>query len=330
VNAADCFVGVLVPPNVEPMPPPTSRVIGRVALALEAEGVGIVFGSEVERGRLSGFRATTAGWISVRDVSVVAFYDRFPSQARAADFARIRAGLAGVPISNPWSFTDLCRDKVECQRFLERHGIPMPALATDPSLFPEALARFGHGFLKPRFGALGEGVRRVHPGDALPDRLPGLVPDMLEPAILQEAIPAPAGWAGVSVRVLAQREANGRWTLLEPVVRRSADDPVVNVARGAEAAAGSDVLEPATIESLGTRATEALAALATIPEGNRILEVGLDFVVDPHGVPHLIEVNGRPRGRLEVLATLDPARFASPHQEAVERPLRVLARSRFS
>jgi len=42
-------------------------------------------------------------------------------------------------------------------------------------------------------------------------------------------------------------------------------------------------------------------------------------------VPHLIEVNSRPRGRLEALAAQDPSRFEAAHVEACARPLRVLA-----
>ena len=56
-----------------------------------------------------------------------------------------------------------------------------------------------------------------------------------------------------------------------------------------------------------------------------LVEVGVDVVIDPHGAPWLIEVNSRPRGRLEVLARLDPARFGHAHVDACARPLRVLA-----
>jgi hypothetical protein len=65
-------------------------------------------------------------------------------------------------------------------------------------------------------------------------------------------------------------------------------------------------------------------ALAERPGGDRLVELGLDFVVGRDGLPHLIEVNSAPRGRLLYLARLDPARWQRTHQTAVERPLRRL------
>ena len=47
--------------------------------------------------------------------------------------------------------------------------------------------------------------------------------------------------------------------------------------------------------------------LAALPEGDLLVEVGVDLVVDPEGRPHPIEVNGKPRGRLEILAEHDAA-----------------------
>ena len=69
----------------------------------------------------------------------------------------------------------------------------------------------------------------------------------------------------------------------------------------------------------------ATAALSASPVGAHALELGLDLVLDPEGEPHLIEVNARPNGRLEVLASQDPTRFATAHLDACLRPLRTLA-----
>ena len=55
------------------------------------------------------------------------------------------------------------------------------------------------------------------------------------------------------------------------------------------------------------------------------IELGVDLVVDEDGELHVIEVNGRPRGRLEVLAQQDPTRFQGAHAAAIARPLRWLA-----
>ena len=47
-------------------------------------------------------------------------------------------------------------------------GIALPPVEADPLCFARRLRQWGAGFVKPRFGALGVGVRRVEPGDPLP------------------------------------------------------------------------------------------------------------------------------------------------------------------
>jgi glutathione synthase/RimK-type ligase-like ATP-grasp enzyme len=317
------LVGVLVPIDPErPVPPPEARPIGRAALMLRAEGVPVAFGDEVRGGCLTGLMPRPGGWERVEQRPVVALLDRFPSQTRAARFGEIQRGLDGVPLLNVPAFTELCRDKLRCQQVLEQAGVPAPPVEADPERFAERLAQWGAGFLKPRFGALGVGVRRVTLGDPLPARLPGVRSDSLDPALLQRAVAAPSGWAGVSVRVLAQRAPGGGWEQGEPVVRRSRGDSVVNAARGAEVAAGRDALASDTrarVRALTARVTEALCS------GPGAIEIGVDLVIDPQGRPHLIEVNSRPRGRMEVLARQDRARFGALHLDACARPLRYLA-----
>lgn len=316
-------IGVLVPidPGL-PVPPPEARPIGRAALLLRAEGVDVVFGDAVADGRLSGLRPRPGGWEPVRGVRLAAALDRFPSQSRPARFAALRAGLAEVPLRNGVEATLLCRDKLDCQAFLEQAGVACPPVEARPARFEQQLEAWGAGFLKPRFGALGAGVRRVTPGDPLPAELPGVVPGRRDPALLQRAVPPPAGWAGWSLRVLAQRAPGGGWALGEPVVRRSEDDPVVNAARGAEVCAGRDVLRPETRAAVEAATRAVTAAFDSM---DAAIELGVDLVLDPEWRPHLVEVNSRPRGRLEVLAQQDPARFGQAHLEACARPLRYLA-----
>lgn len=297
--------------------------MGRAALALAREGIETIFGDEVEHGQMVGLRPRVGGWTPVR-AAVRAIHDRFPSQVRAVRYAAARAGLDGVPLANPPSLTLLCRDKVESQRLIETR-VAMPELETDPARFLDRLSRWGAGFLKPRHGALGRGVRRVVPGDPLPYRLVGMVPGRAEPAVLQRAVPPPAGWAGWSIRLLCQRLPGGGWWQGPLVVRRSRSDPVVNAARGAEVVPGDDVLPPETRSELARRGEAVCAILADQPQGDLLVELGLDFVVDTAGAPHLIEVNSRPRGRLEALAALDPDRYMAAHVEACARPIRYLA-----
>ncbi len=321
------MIGVLVPVDPgSPMPPPEARPIGRAALNLRRRGLRIVFGDAVRSGRLSGVEAVPGGWRPVEEAPVVALHDRFPSQRRAARFAEIRAAAGDVPLGNPPELTLLCRDKLRCQYALVEAGVPdQPDVEADPARFADTLAGWGAGFLKPRFGALGIGVRRVVPGDPLPAELPGVVPGRVDPAILQRAVPPPAGWGGWSVRVVCQRRRGGGWVQGEPAVRRHRTDPVVNAARGAEVAPGRDVLPVDTADAVGALATRVTDALARLDGGRWAVEVGLDLVIDSDGKPFLVEVNSRPRGRMEALAAADPGRFHDAHVAACGRPIEALA-----
>jgi glutathione synthase/RimK-type ligase-like ATP-grasp enzyme len=311
----------LVPSRPGALPPPETRPLGRAALTLGAEGLDVVFGDTVHDGVLHGWVAVPGGWNAV-EADVCGFVDRFPSQRRAEHYAEILANLAGKVCLNAPEVTLLCRDKVASQRLLESSGVELPSIVTDPEAFASALSAWGTGFLKPRFGALGVGVRRVRVGDALPAHLPGVVEGRLDPAVLQRAVVPPPGWAGWSVRVLAQRDPDESWVFGHPVVRRSREDPVVNAARGALVDAGADVLPPATAAAVQAAVEEAVAAFDPL---DGVVELGLDLVIDSQGFAHLIEVNSRPRGRMEVLAARDPLRFGALHTEALLRPLRVVA-----
>ena len=280
--------------------------IGRAALRLAAEGVPVVFGTSTSR-----MRAVPGGW-EPDERAVTALHDRFPSWNHPLEYARATAGLEALPRGNPVRFRDLCRDKV---RFQLQVPVPMPEIITDSRDFEHALATWGAAFLKPRYGGLGRGVRFVQPGAALPAQLEGAVAGQLEPAILQRAVPAPDGLAGLSTRWLLQREADGSWIVAGGVCRISETDPVTNVDRGARVEP-DDRLDAAT-RAMCREVLEAVAAWITDPE---VCEVGLDLVVGADGVPHLIEANSRPGGRL---AALGPA-YREQHVEACARPLRYL------
>ena len=255
---------------------------------------------------------------------MAAALDRFPQLVRPAAYRALLAGLAGVPIANPPFIDDLCRDKLRCQEAL--CALRWPAVEAVPERFGDAVARWGVAFHKPRFGALGHGVRRVVPGDPLPDVAEG-APGRLDPAFVQRGVPPPEGWAGIAVRALVQREGDG-FVLEHPVVRRSRTDAVVNAARGAEVEALHDALPGAVAEV--ERLTVAVAqALASGPGGELLVELGVDLVMDRDGLPWLVEVNGKPRGRLEVLAGRDPG-WQEAHVRVSARPLRWLAERFFS
>ena len=260
-------------------PAPESLPIGRAALALEREGIGVSLG---------GLRALPGGW--ERDErEVIAVYDRFPCNAWPEEYQPPTA----VPLENSHAVQALCRDKLAC-----RHVTGGPPIVSKD--FDEALRSWGTGFLKPRYGAFGRGVRFVRAGDSCPTTLPG-TNGVHEPSILQRAIDCEF----VSYRALVQREPRG-WVCC-PIVARVGDEPVVNVERGAVARPGGEL-----------PAVQALALDTALRIGG--LELGVDIVVDRDGAPHVIEVNAKPAGRLEQLG---PS-FAREHLEACMRPIRTL------
>lgn len=321
-------IGVLVPTAPGLPPPPATRPVGRAALALAEQGITVLFGDTLTRHGsdvvMAGLRALPDRW-APHTAPISALHDRFPSQRRAAKYAEARAVMGALPMGNPPSITLLCRDKATCQQVLEGSGVVMPPVVTDPADFEDALAAWGTGFLKPRFGALGIGVRRVVPGDPLPCELPGAVPGRADPAILQRAVPPPVGWAGRSVRALVQRLPGGGWTFCPPVVRQSRDDFVVNAARGASVAPAVDVLSAETMAHIRRGCQAVCERIAAQPDGAWVVELGLDLMIDAGGEAVLIEVNSRPRGRLEALAELDAERFGAAHVAACARPLAYVA-----
>lgn len=319
-------IGVLVPfQQTSSVVSPEQRPMGRAAIHLLKQGIEVIFGDQLISGKMSGVMARPGRWESIQDIPIACLYDRFPAQVRAEHYGQILAQAKGLPMGNPLSLTLLCRDKVKSQEFLERAGVQMPEFETDPTRFASRLDEWGVGFLKPRYGALGIGVRRVVPGDILPARLQSVVPGKTDPSILQRAIPPTEGWAGQSVRVLCQREPDGDWVPNEPIVRQSREDPVVNASRGAQVRAGSESLHGETRLMLRRECLAICAAFSAHPVAHLIVELGLDFVLDPDARPHLIEVNSRPKGRLEVLARRDPDRFMGAHIQACMRPIRRLA-----
>lgn len=294
--------------------------MGRAALQLEAQEIAVVFGHRAEEGRLWGVRARPGAWVAVEGIAVAAVYDRFPSQSRPGAYRALVLGLDPIPWANPRPLLELCTDKLRCQKHLE--GLAVPAIEGDPAAFGARLRRWGAGFLKPRFGSFGEGVRRVVPGDPLPARIP--VRGAPQPMILQRAISAPAPWAGIACRVLVQRLPDRSWRAEPPVARCHPSDPVVNAARGASVVSLEQLAagRSAPVQRLALQVAERLSAL----EGGELLvELGIDVALDADHTPWILEVNGRPRGRLEALAQLNPGAHGAAHVEACARPLRFLA-----
>lgn len=309
--------------------PPEASVLGRAALLAEAEGIKVTFGAPTGPRSASGVRPVSGGWRTVVHQPIHAVYDRFPSQswpgewAAACDLLR-PGGKLSLPLGNPPSLTSLCRDKLACQDTLAAASLELPPVVSDPGAFEGALRNWGSAFLKPRHGGLGRGVRRVVPGDALPGRGPGARRGCDDSYILQRAVLPPPGWAGVSLRILVQRTPIGGWLARPAVARCSREDPVANVDRGALALPASELLGDESLSEARRLALCAAEQLSRQPGCTSATELGVDLVVGPDARPVLIEINGRPIGRLEHLAKARHGSWQSLHEEALLAPFRWL------
>lgn len=304
--------------------PAAERAVGRAGMALSTGDVPVVFGQRIAAGRATGLRVGTDGsWEPVDDMAIGAVAMRFPRRSYPDLY---REGLAGIraadwtiPIVNTPMFSDLTADKLATQHAL-MPVVDMPAMEIDAAAFSARLMEWGTAFLKPRFGSKGEGVVRLTAGDAIPQATAGEV-------LLQRAVEPPSGWAGISLRVLVQREGDG-WTVPTIVARTSRDDPTVAVARGAEVVAARTVVGAKTLDVVYQR-TETIARRLGDQgpwDPEDVVEMGVDFALDVDGKPWCLEVNSIPRGRLRALAVREPS-LQAEHEAAVRRPLeRILRR----
>lgn len=321
---------ILLPTDRPAVGAPSSRPLGCAALNLEREGVTVLLGDQFRNGRIHAWRATEAGWVEDSTDHVVAVHDRYPSEAQSHTWRQLRRSLGDSLFGNPPDVTGLCKDKLACQTFLSNLTLGMPEVEGDEALFKERINAWGSAFLKPRRGSSGDGVRLIRRPEDLPTPQsplsggPQAASIQNTDWILQRAVAPPAGLAGLALRVLVQREVSGDWWIGPAVARRSTSDPVVNAARGAEVLLGEAAVSPQCLAIAASQSARVAHALMDQPGGERLVELGLDFVVGPEGLPHLIEVNSAPRGRLLHLARLDPARWQRTHQDAIERPLRRL------
>ena len=316
-------IGVLVPIwGEEAPPPPADRPIGRVAMACEARGIRLVFATHVTAGRMSGWVVREGRWEAVEQCKIDAVYDRYPDQTRPAQHAATLEALQGISIFNAPLFTTLCRDKLALQSFMVDGGLRMPEVDGRRERFSDCLAAWGAAFIKPQFGSFGRGVKHVTSEEVLQTYLNEADPN--QPLILQRAVAPPSEWRGICLRVLLQRDEGGCWNFNPGVARTSMTDEVVNAARGAEVSPAVDVLDGPGRASLEHTLRRIGQRVDALPTAERIIEMGVDLVLDAQRQPVLIEINGRPRGRLAVLANAEPSRFAVAHQRAMLRPFQCI------
>jgi hypothetical protein len=323
-------------PDTRDRTPPDAD-FGRAACLLADEGIRVLVagpgGIEVGTGgvQVRGFTPVEGSWNTSGAHRLDAVFNRLPSRLPGRWSALLDTlGQRGIPAGNPPGVNALALDKARSCRLLASAGVPVPEIELDPTLFGRCLDRWGAAFLKPRYGSFGAGVSRLLRGQPLP------APDPDQPTILQRAVPPPPGpFAGVCVRGFLQRDRGGAWRSAGRVARASTDDPVANVARGAR---GMTVAElegsvPAAA-AIGSRLDPLERRVAEVVEGaagaeaDRILEIGTDWVFDASGEPQLVEINGKPGGRLRILAGLpgeEGRRWTARHQAALTAPFRRLA-----
>lgn len=302
----------------------------------------------------------TESWVQVREKELIAIYNRFPQSRDPEGMRRVARACEAlaVPFANHLSFRELVQDKWETARVLKEASLPTPATVLSREEMGEAMCEWGRAFLKPRYGAFGEGVYAVTlVPDARVVRVEGpkagnfrtfSVSAWLEwvgehfekdKVILQQAILPPLGkWRGFAVRTLVQRTPEGAWRSHPRVARLSEDDPVANVSRGAQALPLSDCLRSGWDELSSTQMEEDAAALeqrvAEVLAGKlsglgsqSIVEMGMDLLLDQQQRWWVLEINGFPQGRLRYLARLAHPDFQAAHALANQLPLDCLLRS---
>jgi len=244
-----------------------SRFLGEAGLALADRGVDLICGAP---GEDEGHRPVPGAWESLVIPAVDAVYDRSHDPLRRS---QSRWEDQGVPVFNPPSFSALCDDKLAFAEYATAAGLPVPRTvrADDP-----AWRTWERAFAKPRYGGRGRGVRPIRSTDTL------------DGGVVQQGVEAVS--SGQALRVLMQREEDGRWISAGMMDRRSPDgSAVVSLSCGATATPA----DGATTRALAPLVATIADALDGLPDAGRIVEVGVDVILG-HDGPRVLEWNARP------------------------------------
>jgi glutathione synthase/RimK-type ligase-like ATP-grasp enzyme len=80
-------------------------------------------------------------------------------------------------------------------------------------------------------------------------------------------------------------------------------------------------LDTQTLNQITETSTTIANALDELEDSDWILEAGIDLVLDQDHHPWLIEINSRPRARMEMLADTNPDKYLAAHIAAAARPI---------
>ncbi|MBK06245.1 MAG: hypothetical protein CL920_28340 [Deltaproteobacteria bacterium] len=341
-----------------PPPPATMMSTKWFAECTKQHGLSLLYTSplaafESQNGlRMTGYipDLDTNTWQPSTLHPIKAIYNRCPTSLAPKKLKELQsiARQHQLPFGNTLEVRTLAQDKWRTQQLLEGADIQMPKTSNKWKDWRGLLSETGAFFLKPQDGAFGEGIYKIESIDThYILRRPPAAPVKMEaqaletwleaqaaqhPIILQTSVPSPFhDMQGLSIRALTQQTPSGSWSHAPPVARVSKDDPIANVARGANAIPLEDLLQErwgvhtsrqliATIQAQNERICEAMLKTLTSPRYG-LIELGLDYVLDEHKRLWLIEVNGFPQGRLIQLAKTHPDRFATHCQQLHHQPL---------
>jgi RimK family alpha-L-glutamate ligase len=180
--------------------------------------------------------------------------------------------LLGVPVINDARAIERCVDKAMTSFLLHHAGLPTPPTFVTgqmPSATQHVAAAHGDTIAKPLFGAQGRHLRRLAPGDAVPD-LPGYAGVYYLQAMVEQH---QGHHEDYRVLVVGDKAV--------AAMRRHSDHWVTNVAKGGQC---ESVAPDGELAELAVAAAKAVGADYA----------GVDLIADAKGVLSVLEVNSMP------------------------------------
>lgn len=356
-------IGILVrfeaEPTALPCDRPSTHIIARWAhqnvpvLYIRPDHIFVQKGCIWGKGWLPDLHSNT--WIE-QERPLLGLYNRYPMQHDPQTVKRIVqwSSTYALPYVNHPSFQQRVLDKKKTGELLHSAQLPTPPIYTMEEWIQHLQSTSNIYFLKPRFGAFGAGIYTVETCSkkdftwlntstqvSRTNSLKELIQSYLkitqnEEYIIQQGIPSPAQHLkGMSIRSLIQLTKLNTWKAHARVARISYQDPVANVARGAEALPLEDLCKELwnnetilqierTLDDLDHQVGQIMTKDLLSTSSTHVVEMGIDYILDPKGKIWILEVNGFPQGKLYQLTQKYPGRFQQEYTSIQTRPLEYL------